>query len=319
MGLTRRPATIVTGFLGSGKTTLLNRILTQQEGRKIAVIINEFGEISIDHQLVVSAEEEIIELNNGCLCCTVRGDLIRSVEDIFSRYQHIDHLVVETTGLADPGPVIQSFLVDDRIQSRLTLDAVITTVDCKHIWTQLEHHEAQEQIAFADIILLNKIDLVPAEEVARIEDKIRAMNPFAPIHRTQESDIALDRILGVGAFDLDKILSIEPDFLQEEEHEHDEDIGSICIVRPGVVDSSKFNKWIFNFVQQYGPDIFRMKGILDLDAEPRRFVFQGVHMTLDGRPGKPWQKNDTRTNEMVFIGRNLDRKTIESGFAECIN
>ena len=316
--LQRRPATILTGFLGSGKTTLLNRILTGVPGKKFAVIVNEFGEIGIDHQLVVRADEEIVELNNGCLCCTVRGDLIRIVDDIFARYDQIDHLVIETTGLADPGPVIQSFMVDDRMQSRLLLDAIVTTVDCRHVWTQLASHEAQEQIAFADVVLLNKIDLVTPEEVDRIERKVRSMNRFARIHRTEQSAVDLDRILGVGAFDLKNILSVAPDLLEEEDHEHDASVGSVCITTSGAVDSTRFNRWMFDLVQARGADLFRMKGILDLDAQSRRFVFQGVHMTLDGRPGRPWAAGEARRNELVFIGRDLDRQVLEHGLAGCM-
>ena len=316
--LQRRPATILTGFLGSGKTTLLNRILAGTPGRKFAVIVNEFGEIGIDHQLVVRADEEIVELNNGCLCCTVRGDLIRIVDDIFARYDQIDHLVIETTGLADPGPVIQSFMVDDRMQSRLLLDAIVTTVDCRHVWTQLASHEAQEQIAFADVVLLNKIDLVTPEEVDRIERKVRSMNRFARIHRTEQSAVDLDQILGVGAFDLKNILSVAPDLLEEEDHEHDASVGSVCITASGAVDSTRFNRWMFDLVQARGADLFRMKGILDLDAQSRRFVFQGVHMTLDGRPGRPWAAGEARRNELVFIGRDLDRQVLEHGLAGCM-
>ena len=311
------PTTIITGFLGSGKTTLLNRILNGKADRRIAVIINEFGEISIDHQLIVSAEEEIIELNNGCLCCTVRGDLIRSIEEIYSKYTNIDHVVIETSGLADPGPVIQSFMVDDRMQSKLMIDAVVTTVDCRHIWLQLESHEAQEQIAFADIVILNKIDLVDSAEIERINKKVRQMNRFARIYQVEQSSVNLDDILSVGAFDLQNILTVEPDFLEEEDHEHDSDITSISISKTGVVDSAKFNKWMFDVVQERGPDLFRMKGILDLDAEPRRFVFQGVHMTLEGRPGKPWKTGETRQNELVFIGRNLDQQAFKQAFDAC--
>ena len=316
--LMRHPATILTGFLGSGKTTLLNRILEGTPDKKIAVIINEFGEVGIDHQLVERSDEEIIELNNGCLCCTVRGDLIRMVDDIFSRYQNINHVVIETTGLADPGPVIQSFMVDDRMQSQLLLDVIVTTVDCRHIWTQLASHEAQEQIAFADVILLNKIDLVTQEEVDLVERKVRSMNRFARIHRTEQSAVALDRILGVGAFDLKNILSVAPDLLEEEDHEHDATVSSVCITSPGAVDSTRFNKWMFDLVQARGADLFRMKGILDLDAASRRFVFQGVHMTLDGRPGRPWAPSETRRNELVFIGRDLDRQVLERGLASCM-
>ena len=311
------PTTIITGFLGSGKTTLLNRILNGKADRRIAVIINEFGEISIDHQLIVSADEEIIELNNGCLCCTVRGDLIRSIEEIYSKYTHIDHVVIETSGLADPGPVIQSFMVDDRMQSKLMIDAVVTTVDCRHIWLQLESHEAQEQIAFADIVILNKIDLVDRLEIERIYKKVCQMNRFVRIYQVEQCRVNLDDILSVGAFDLQNILTIEPGFLEEEGHEHDSSISSISISKTGVVDSAKFNKWMFDVAQQHGPDLFRMKGILDLDAEARRFVFQGVHMTLEGRPGKPWKTGETRQNELVFIGRNLDQQEFKEAFDAC--
>ena len=311
------PTTIITGFLGSGKTTLLNRILNGKADRRIAVIINEFGEISIDHQLIVSADEEIIELNNGCLCCTVRGDLIRSIEEIYSKHSNIDQVVIETSGLADPGPVIQSFMVDDRMQSKLMIDAVVTTVDCRHIWQQLESHEAQEQIAFADIVILNKIDLVDSSEIERIYKKVCQMNRFVQIYQVEQCNVNLDDILSVGAFDLQNILTIEPGFLEEEDHEHDSSISSISIRKTGVVDSAKFNKWMFDVAQQRGPDLFRMKGILDLDAETRRFVFQGVHMTLEGRPGKPWKKDETRQNELVFIGRNLDQQEFKDGFDAC--
>jgi G3E family GTPase len=311
------PTTIITGFLGSGKTTLLNRILNGKADRRIAVIINEFGEISIDHQLIVSADEEIIELNNGCLCCTVRGDLIRSIEEIYSKHSYIDQVVIETSGLADPGPVIQSFMVDDRMQSKLMIDAVVTTVDCRHIWQQLECHEAQEQIAFADIVILNKIDLVDSSEIERIYKKVCQMNRFVQIYQVEQCNVNLDDILSVGAFDLQNILTIEPGFLEEEDHEHDSSISSISISKTGVVDSAKFNKWMFDVAQQRGADLFRMKGILDLDAETRRFVFQGVHMTLEGRPGKPWKKDETRQNELVFIGRNLDHQEFKDGFDAC--
>ena len=314
----RPPATILTGFLGAGKTTLLNRILEGNTGKKIAVIVNEFGEIGIEHELVARSDEEIIELNNGCLCCTVRGDLIRIVEEIFERYGDIDHLVIETTGLADPGPVIQSFMVDDRMQSRVMLDAIVTAVDCRHVWTQLESHEAQEQIAFADIVLLNKIDLVSNEEVDRVERRVRAMNRFARIYRTERSAVALNRLLGIAAFDLKNILSVAPDVLDEEDHKHDATVSSVCIACQGAVDGARFNKWMFDLVQARGADLLRMKGILDLDAAARRFVFQGVHMTLEGRPGRPWLPAEPRRNELVFIGRDLDRRMLEAGLAGCL-
>ncbi len=313
----RVPATVLTGFLGSGKTTLLNRILTLNHGKKIGVIVNEFGEIGIDHQLVVSADEEIIEMNNGCICCTVRGDLIRIIDDLFERHDDFDHLVIETTGLADPGPVIQSFLVDDRIHSRTELDAVVTVVDCKHLRHQLDCHEAQEQIAFADIVLLNKTDLVEAEEVRRIAAQVRRLNRSARMFETRHCDVALELVLGTGNFDLKNALSVAPDLLEEEAHEHDESITSVCITRTGVVDASKLSRWVFDLGQELGTNLFRMKGILNVDDAARRFVFQGVHMTFNGQPGKPW-RDEERRNDLVIIGRDLDRARLRRGFDDCI-
>jgi G3E family GTPase len=318
MNTSRPPATVLTGFLGAGKTTLINRILDTSPNKKFALIINEFGEIGIDNQLVVSEKEEIIELNNGCICCTVRGDLIRSIDQILSRYDDIDHLVIETTGLADPGPVVQSFLVDDRIQSRFALDAVVTVVDCRHFLSQIAEHEAQEQVAFADVVLLNKLDLVSQDIVESIFKRIQSLNRFARIEKNDTEFSPRENLLGINAFDLNNILAFEPDFLEDEPHEHDDSVTSVAISNVGPVDGAKFNKWIYDFVQESGPKIFRMKGILDVDAEPRRFVFQGVHMTLDGQPGKAWRKDEERRNELVLIGRELDQDAIRRGFESCL-
>ncbi|MEM9153779.1 MAG: GTP-binding protein [Cyanobacteria bacterium P01_F01_bin.33] len=312
------PVTVLTGFLGAGKTTLLNRILTEEHDKRIAVIVNEFGEVGIDRQLVVNADEEILEMNNGCICCTVRGDLIRIIGDLMARRESFDHIVIETTGLADPAPVIQSFFVDEVMLRNTQLDAVVTVVDAKYIWDHWDSSEAQEQIAFADVILLNKTDLVAPDILDNLEVKVRGMNAIARIERTQNCDIDLDKLLRVQAFDLKNALSIDPQFLDEDAHDHDESVYSIAITSSGTVESDKLNRWLNQLVQKRGRDIFRLKGIVNMDRADRRFVFQGVHMTLDGRPGKPWRPRETRRNELVFIGRNLDEAELRSGFESCL-
>jgi G3E family GTPase len=312
------PVTVITGYLGSGKTTLLNRLLTHEHGQKVAVIVNEFGDIGIDSQLVTNADEEILEMNNGCICCTVRGDLIRIIGSLLEKREKFDHLVIETTGLADPAPVIQSFFVDEIMHSKTELDAVVTVVDAKHIWEHWDSSEAQEQIAFADVILLNKIDLVVLEQVDALEKRIRATNAIAKIYRTQNCDLTLDSVLGVKAFDLKNALSIDPEFLSEDAHEHDETVTSISILEAGAVSGDKLTSWLNRLVQSQGQNIFRMKGILNVDDEDRRFVLQGVHMLLEGRPGKPWKPNENRKSEMVFIGRDLDEVNLKEGFQSCL-
>jgi G3E family GTPase len=312
------PVTVITGYLGSGKTTLLNRILAEEHGKRVAVIVNEFGELSIDGQLVMVSDEEIIEINNGCICCTVRGDLIQLIGKLLDKQKTFDHLVIETTGLADPAPVIQSFFLDELMRSRLILDAIVTVVDAKYISEHWDSSEAQEQITFADVILLNKIDLVDPPMLAALEHKIRPMNGIAKIYQTQHCQTPLETVLGLGAFDLSNALSIDPEFLEEAIHDHDESISSVAIQISGVVDGDKVNRWLYQLAQARGLDIFRMKGILDMDYEDRRFVFQGVHMTLDGRPGRPWQPGEARRNELVFIGRDLNESELRSGFSECL-
>ncbi|MBW4639253.1 MAG: GTP-binding protein [Gloeocapsa sp. UFS-A4-WI-NPMV-4B04] len=312
------PVIVITGYLGSGKTTLLNRILTHKHGNKIAVIVNEFGDVGIDSQLVVGADEEILEMNNGCICCTVRGDLIRIFGNLIARREKFDYLVIETTGLADPGPVIQSFFVDEVMRSQTKLDAVVTVVDTKHIWNHWDSSEAQEQIAFADVILINKIDLVPPEQLEELEKRIRTMNAFAKLYRTQNCELSIDLILGVQAFDLKNALSIDSELLNENTHEHDDTVSSISIVENGTVNSNKFTTWLNQIIQVQGHNIFRMKGILNVDDEERRFVYQGVHMLIDGRPGRPWKPDEIRKNEIVFIGRDLDKITLEKGFQNCL-
>ncbi|MEL6457068.1 MAG: GTP-binding protein [Cyanobacteria bacterium J06621_15] len=312
------PVTVLTGYLGAGKTTLLNRILTHEHGKKVAVIVNEFGEVGIDNQLVIDTDEEIFEMNNGCICCTVRGDLMRIIGNLMKRRDKFDHLVIETTGLADPAPVIQTFFVDEDMREQLLLDAVVTVVDAKHISQHWDADEAQEQIAFADVILINKTDLVSSEQLEELENKIRGMNAIAKIYRTKDAQLEMDALLGVKAFDLNRALEIDPEFLGEDAHEHDEDVYSVALVEEGELDGDKLDKWLSNLLQTQGPDIFRTKGILTIAGEDNRFVFQGVHMLLDGRPDRPWKENETRKNELVFIGRNLDEAKLREEFKACV-
>ena len=312
------PVTVLTGYLGAGKTTLLNRILTYEHGKKVAVIVNEFGEVGIDNQLVIDTDEEIFEMNNGCICCTVRGDLIRIIGNLMKRRNKFDHLVIETTGLADPAPVIQTFFVDEDMKDKIALDAVVTVVDAKHIQQHWEADEAQEQIAFADVILLNKTDLVSPQELDELESKIKAMNGMAKIYRTRNSELSMDSLLGVQAFDLDRALEIDPEFLNEDAHEHDETVKSFAIVESGALDGEKLNNWLGELLQTKGIDIFRMKGILNVAGEEDRFVFQGVHMLFNGQPDRPWKEGETRKNELVFIGRNLDEAELREDFKQCL-
>jgi G3E family GTPase len=312
------PVTVLTGYLGAGKTTLLNRILTHEHGQKVAVIVNEFGAVGIDHKLIVNTDEEIFEMNNGCICCTVRGDLIRIIGNLMKRRDQFDHLVIETTGLADPAPVIQTFFVDEDVQTQTRLDAVVTVVDAKHIALHWDADEAQEQIAFADVILLNKIDLVTPAELADLERRIRSMNALAKIYPTRDAEIGMEALLGVQAFDLNRALEIDPQFLGEEAHVHDETVYSVAIVEPGAIAATKLNDWLSDLLRNQGPDIFRMKGILNIATEDCRFVFQGVHMLFDGRPDRPWRPDEVRQNELVFIGRNLDEAQLKEAFRACL-
>ncbi|NJK38647.1 MAG: GTP-binding protein [Oscillatoriales cyanobacterium RM2_1_1] len=312
------PVTLLTGYLGAGKTTLLNRILTHEHGKKVAVIVNEFGDVGIDHQLVIDADEEIFEMNNGCICCTVRGDLIRIIGNLMKRRDKFDHLVIETTGLADPAPVIQTFFMDEDVQTQTNLDSVVTVVDAKHIWQHWEAEEAQEQIAFADVVLLNKIDLVTPEELDELERRIRSMNALAKIYRTRNAELEMEVLLGIGAFDLNRALEIDPEFLNETAHDHDETVGSVAIVESGELDGSKLNEWLGKLLRTQGPDIFRMKGILTISGEDQRFVFQGVHMLFDGKADRPWKSNEERKNELVFIGRNLNEAQLREDFRACL-
>lgn len=313
------PVTVLTGYLGAGKTTLLNRILTEQLDKRYAVIVNEFGEVGIDNDLVVDADEEVFEMNNGCICCTVRGDLIRIIDGLMKRKDRFDAILIETTGLADPAAVAQTFFVDEDVRRKTKLDAIVTVADAKHLLGELERaHEAQEQLAFADIIVLNKTDLVTQDELKAVEGRIRKINPTAAIKRSTRCDVPLDEVLDCGAFDLDRVLEVEPDFLDEEhDHEHDDGITSFSLVTQDPLDPEKFIPWIQKVVQQFGIDMLRMKGILAFTGDDDRFVVQAVHMLLEGDHQRPWKQGEERRSRLVFIGRDLPRDVIEDGFLKC--
>ncbi|WP_029558036.1 GTP-binding protein [Xanthobacter sp. 91] len=344
------PVTVLTGYLGAGKTTLLNRILSQPHGKKFAVIVNEFGEIGIDNDLVVGADEEVFEMNNGCICCTVRGDLIRIIDGLLRRKGGFDGIIVETTGLADPAPVAQTFFVDEEVQAKTKLDAVVTVADAKWLSDRLKDApEAKNQVAFADVILLNKTDLVTGAELDAVEARIRGINPYAKLYRTQKSEIDIAKVLNQGAFDLERVLELEPAFLEEDEHHHhhhahgeacgpdcghdhhdhdhhhhglkavhDEEIQSVSFSTDKPLDPDKFFPWVQNIVQVEGPNILRSKGILSFKDDPDRFVFQGVHMILDGDHQRPWKDDEKRLSRIVFIGRQLKRDLLEEGFLTCV-
>jgi G3E family GTPase len=335
------PVTVLTGYLGAGKTTLLNRILSEPHGHKFAVIVNEFGEIGIDNDLIVGVDEEIFEMNNGCICCTVRGDLIRIIDGLMRRRGKFDAIIVETTGLADPAPVAQTFFVDDQIGRKAKLDAVVTVVDARWLKDRLrDAPEAKNQLAFADVILINKTDLVGDAELREVEARIRAINPYATLHRTERCTVPLEAVLHRNAFDLDRILDVEPHFLErgddhdhrhdhgdghhEHDHDHgalkhyhDEDIQSVSIRTDKALDPDKFFPWIQNLVAQEGQKILRTKGILAFKDDPQRFAFQGVHMMLDGDHQRAWHDTETRESRIIFIGRELPESMIRKGFAEC--
>jgi G3E family GTPase len=312
------PVTVLTGYLGAGKTTLLNRILSEQHGRKYAVVINEFGELGVDNDLVVDTDEEVFEMNNGCVCCTVRGDLIRILGGLMKRRGKFDGIIIETTGLANPGPVAQTFFVDDNVRAKTRLDAIVTVVDAKHLPQRLEDsHEAADQIAFADVIVLNKTDLVTPEELEAVEARIRAINRFARIHRTTRAAVAIGDVLDRGGFDLNRVLEMEPDFLTEDAHEHNDDVASMSFEAERPIDPEKFNAWISALLAQKGRDLLRTKGILAYAGDNRRFAFQAVHMMADGDYIGAWKEGEPRRSRIVFIGRNLNRPQLRRGFESC--
>jgi len=342
------PVTVLTGYLGAGKTTLLNRILTENHGQRYAVIVNEFGEIGIDNDLLVESDEEIFEMNNGCICCTVRGDLIRTVQNLMKRRGAFDAIIVETTGVADPAPVAQTFFMDDDVRKAAKLDAVVAVVDARHVLQRLEDTaEAEDQIAFADVILLNKTDLVSAEDLSAVEARIRSINPYALVHHTERCAIDLNAVLDRGAFDLDRILSLDPHFLEhghhahectpdcDHDHDHHHDHGghghhhhdhgdsdphsvkSISLTA-GDLDPQMFLPWINQVTQVQGPNILRLKGILAFKDDPQRYVLQGVHMIVEGDHQRDWKEGEERTSRLVFIGRDLNWDVLKQSFAACV-
>jgi G3E family GTPase len=315
---TQVPVTVLTGYLGAGKTTLLNRILSENHGRKYAVVINEFGELGVDNDLVVDTDEEVFEMNNGCVCCTVRGDLIRIVGGLVKRRSRFDGIIIETTGLANPAPVAQTFFVDDTVRTKTRLDAIVTVVDAKHLPPRLaDSTEAADQIAFADVIVLNKADLVTPEELDAVEQQLRRINRFAVIHRATKANVPIPELLDQGAFDLKRVLASVPDFLTNDEHEHNNEIGSMSFEVDGPIDPEKFNAWIGTLLAMQGQDLLRTKGILSYAGENRRFAFQAVHMMADGDFIGPWKDGEKRTSRIVFIGRNLNRPRLRRGFEAC--
>ncbi|WP_206933990.1 CobW family GTP-binding protein [Roseococcus thiosulfatophilus] len=313
------PVTVLTGYLGAGKTTLLNRILTENHGKKFAVIINEFGELGVDNDLVVDADEEVFEMNNGCICCTVRGDMIRILSGLMKRRDKFDGIILETTGLADPAPVAQTFFVDEDVKKATRLDSIVTVVDAKHLSARLnDSKEAEEQIAFADLILLNKMDLVTEEEAQAVEAKIRAINPMAEVIRSTKSNVDIGSVIGRDAFNLERILAREPDFLSgEDDHEHDSEVNSVSFEVERPIDPEKFNAWMTDLLAAKGQDLLRTKGILAYPGEDRRFAFQAVHMIADGDYISPWKEGDPRRSKIVFIGRDLNRPQLRRGFEAC--
>jgi G3E family GTPase len=348
---TRIPATIITGFLGSGKTTLLNHILTADHGKRIAVIENEFGEVDIDGSLVAAkttGAEDIVMLNNGCLCCTVRGDLVRMIAELVSKKKgKFDHIVIETTGLANPAPIIQTFYAEDQVFNEVKLDGVVTLVDAKHAHLHLDEvkpkgivNEAIEQIAYADRIIVNKTDLVGEPEVNSLVQRIRTINGLANLKKTEFGKVNLDYVLGIGGFDLERIESAVDLESEKEDHDHhhhhddhkhdhhdghhshdhthDPGVSSVSVVCEGSLDLEKANMWLGTLLLERSEDIYRMKGILSVQGMDERFVFQGVHDLFEGSVDRPWESDEPRINKIVFIGKNLDKEEIEVGFKACL-
>jgi len=317
------PVTILTGFLGSGKTTLLNRILKEDHGHRIAVIENEFGEIGVDNEIIETGDEQIVEMNNGCICCTVRGDLIRILGTLKEKRDEgklkFDRVVIETTGMADPGPVAQTFFTDEEIGNYYLLDSIITLVDAKHAPKQLdEFHEAQEQVGFADRILMSKTDLVSQEESDSLSKRLKRMNPRAPIKKVHFGDAPIGEVLDIRGFNLNAILQLDPEFLVDSHHEHHDEVESFVFRSDKPFDGQKLEQFLSGMIQVYGPDLLRYKGVLWMKGNPRRVVFQGVHMMMGGDMGKPWAKGEKKQSIMVFIGKKLPKDIFIAGMQECL-
>jgi G3E family GTPase len=322
---------ILSGFLGSGKTTLLNRILTAEHGRRIAVIVNEFGEVGIDYHMLLASDNEVVQMNNGCVCCTVRGDLVRSFFQLLEHRDKFDTVVIETTGLAEPAPVAQSIYADERIRKEFTLAGVVTVVDAKYIAMRLEESaEACEQIAFADLIVLNKIDLSTPEKLDETEQQIGRLNKIAMIERAKNSEIDLSKIFNIGSIDFPHKLAEQGELHDRHAHGHEhhhrgrhhhnhlQNIDTICIEQPGALDGLKVSTWFRSVIGEFGDRILRMKAILNLKGDDDQFLLQGVHWDFEGRPGRAWGTAEDRVNRIVFIGRQLNKERITQGFASCL-
>jgi G3E family GTPase len=326
------PVTLLSGFLGAGKTTLLNYILKENHGKRIAVIENEFGDIPIDHDLVIGADDDIFEMNNGCICCSIKGDLIATLNRLMERHDKFDSILIESTGLAAPGPIAQAFLLEDEINHSLKLDGIVTLVDAFHFWKQLDEIDvAWEQIAFSNVILLNKVDLVSSEEVTKIDTRLRSINPTARIFQTTNAAIKLDEILNIGGFDLSPggefadddqdpfgLNRAIPRIDEHDRHSHsDSEIISVSITLEGEIDRGRFVNWLQMLLIMEGMDVMRAKGILNLQGSDKRHIFQSVFMMFDGKDDRLWG-DDPRVNKMVFIGRDLDRQRLEEGVRGCL-
>jgi G3E family GTPase len=317
------PVTILTGFLGAGKTTLLNRILKEDHGQKIAVIENEFGETGVDGDILEKSEEQIVEMNNGCICCTVRGDLIRILGELKDKREagtlKFDRVVIETTGMADPGPVAQTFFTDEDIGNYYLLDSILTVVDAKHAPKQLdEFHEAQEQVGFADRILMSKTDLVSEGDVETLSKRLKRMNPRAPIKKVNFGNAPIAEVLDIRGFNLNAILELDPAFLTDSHHEHHDEVESFVFKSDKPFDGDKLEQFLSGMIQVYGPDLLRYKGVLWMKGKPRRVVFQGVHMMMGGDMGKPWAKMEKKSSILVFIGKKLPKDLFIAGLEECL-
>jgi len=317
------PVTILTGFLGSGKTTLLNRILKEDHGQRIAVIENEFGESGVDSEIIEKSEEQIVEMNNGCICCTVRGDLIRILGSLKEKRDQgalkFDRVVIETTGMADPGPVAQTFFTDEEIGNYYLLDSILTVVDAKHAPKQLdEFHEAQEQVGFADRILMSKTDLVTDDDVEKLAKRIKRMNPRAPIKKVNFGNAPIAEVLDIRGFNLNAILELDPSFLTDVHHEHHDEVESFVFKSDKPFDGAKLEQFLSGMIQVYGPDLLRYKGVLWMKGKKQRVVFQGVHMMMGGDMGKPWEKGEKKSSTLVFIGKKLPKDLFIAGLEECL-
>jgi G3E family GTPase len=315
------PVTLLSGFLGAGKTTLLNYILKENHGKRIAVIENEFGEIPIDHDLVIGADDDIFEMNNGCICCSIKGDLIETLNRLMERHDKFDSIVIESTGLASPGPIAQAFLLEDEINDSLKIDGVVTLVDALNFWKQLDEIDVMwEQIAFSNVLLLNKIDLVDADEATKIDTRLRSINPTARIFQTTNAAINLDEILNIGGFDLRSLKQADsfPGIDEHDSHSRaDSEITSVGITLEGEIDRGRFVNWLQMLLIMEGMDVMRAKGILNLQGSDTRHIFQSVFMMFDSQDDRPWG-DESRINKMVFIGRDLDRQRLEEGVKGCL-